>query len=140
VNYLVDTNVISEVTRPRPHRGVLRWLAKSDEDRVYLSVISLAELHRGIALLDAGRRRTTLEEWVRSEIPQRFGDRLLNVDGAIAARWGDIMAAAKRAGIAVSVIDGFLAATARARDLAIVSRNRRDFAPLGLSVINPWDD
>jgi hypothetical protein len=138
LNYLVDTNVISELTKPLPNPAVVRWLAESDEDRVFLSVISLAEIRRGIALMDSGRRRDQLEAWFRIEVPQRFERRLIGVDREIAERWGDVIAASRRRGIGLSAMDGFLAATAQAHNLTLVTRNLRDFASLDLILLNPW--
>lgn len=138
MNYLVDTNVISELTKPLPNPAVVRWLAESDEDRVFLSVISLAEIRRGIALMDSGRRRDQLEAWFRIEVPQRFERRLIGVDREIAERWGDVIAASRRRGIGLSAMDGFLAATAQAHNLTLVTRNLRDFASLDLILLNPW--
>lgn len=138
MNYLVDTNVISELTKPLPNPAVVRWLAESDEDRLYLSVISLAEIRRGIASMDPGRRRDQLEAWFQTELPQRFEHRLIPVDREIAERWGDMIAACRRRGIGLSAMDGFLAATARAHDLTLVTRNLRDFGSLGLDLLSPW--
>jgi predicted nucleic acid-binding protein len=140
LNFLVDTNVISELTKPLPNPAVVRWLAESDEDRVFLSVISLAEIRRGIALLDPGRRRDQLEAWFRIEVPQRFEHRLIGVDREIAERWGDVIAASQRRGIALSAMDAFLAATAQTHKLTLVTRNLRDFVSLDLVLLNPWGE
>lgn len=140
MNYLIDTNVISELTKPLPNPAVVRWLVESDEDRLYLSVITLAEIRRGIASMDPGRRRDQLEAWFRIELPQRFEHRLIGVDREIAERWGDVIAASRRRGIGLSAMDGFLAATARAHDLTLVTRNLRDFGSLGLVLLNPWGE
>jgi toxin FitB len=139
LNYLVDTNVISELTKPLPNPAVVRWLAESDEDRVFLSVMSLAEIRRGIALMSPGKRRDQLEIWFRIDLPQRFERRLIEVDREIAERWGVLMAESRQRGIGLAAMDGFLAATAQARNLTLVTRNRRDFALLGLALLNPWD-
>ncbi len=139
MNFLLDTNVLSEVRRPEPEPRVLDWLNRLDEDRAFISVISLAELQRGIALMDAGRRRDALAEWLANDLPDRFAGRILEVDRASATQWGDLMAYSKRSGVALATMDGFLAATALANGLALVTRNTRDFTPFGVSLINPWD-
>lgn len=135
---LLDTNVISEQQRPQPDAGVDRFLDEVPEDRLFLSMATIAELHRGVALLPADRRRSALGDWLTSELPERFGERLLPISLPIAASWGELMAASHRSGQNLSVMDGWIAATAAAHELAVVTRNTRHFAGLGLTVINPW--
>ena len=139
MNLLLDTNVLSEVQRPAPSPKVLAWLDTVDEDRAFISVASIAELRRGIALLDDGRRRAALTTWLAHDLPDRFAARILPIDHAVAERWGDLMAQGHRSGIALSVMDGFFAATALTNDLALVTRNVKDFAAFGVTLINPWD-
>jgi predicted nucleic acid-binding protein len=140
LNLLLDTNVLSEVQRPAPDLKVLGWLDTVDEDRVFISVASIAELRRGIALMAGGRRRAALAAWLANDLPARFAERILPIDQAIAERWGDLMAQSRRSGIALSVMDGFFAATALARNLTMVTRNARDFTPFGVPLFNPWDE
>lgn len=138
MRFLLDTNVLSEPTRTQPDTHVLRWLHDLDEDRAFISVISLAEIRRGVSLLDVGRRREALSDWLSYELPQRFEGRLLPVDGPIAFAWGDLMASAKRAGRGLAVMDALLASTAIAHDLTLATRNTKDFDGLGLRLIDPW--
>jgi hypothetical protein len=140
VNLLLDTNVLSEVQRPAPDPKVLGWLDNVDEDRVFISVATIAELRRGIALMDDGRRRAALTVWLVNDLPARFADRILLIDQTVAERWGDLMAQSRRSGVALSVMDGFFAATALAKELTLVTRNVRDFAPFGVRLHNPWDE
>lgn len=137
---LLDTNVLSEVRRPAPDPKVLAWLDGIDEDRAFISVASIAELRRGIALMDAGRRRDALAAWIAGDLPARFAGRIVPIDLAIAEHWGDLMAQARRSGFALSVMDGFFAATALAKELVLATRNTKDFAPLGVPLFNPWTD
>ena len=139
MNFLLDTNVLSEVRRPTPDLKVLNWLDGVDEDRVFLSVASIADLTRGIALMDDGRRRAALAAWLGNDLPERFGDRILPIDYAVAERWGDLMAQSRMSGVALSVMDGFFAATALANELTLVTRNVKDFAPFGVPLFNPSD-
>lgn len=135
---LLDTNVLSEVARPRPDAGVIRFLHEADEDRLAVSAITIAEISRGVALLPDGRRRRELDAWLADDLLVRFGQRLLSVDAAVALTWGEMMGRMRAAGRALPVMDGFIAATAVVHELTLVTRNERDFAGLGLSVINPW--
>jgi predicted nucleic acid-binding protein len=137
---LLDTNVLSEVRRPAPAPKVLGWLDTIDEDRSFISVASIAELRRGIALMAGGRRRAALASWLAVDLPARFAGRVLPIDPAVAERWGDIMAQARQNGFALSVMDGFFAATALAHELVLATRNTKDFVPLGVTVFNPWTD
>lgn len=139
MNILLDTNVLSEVRRPAPDPKVLAWLDAIDEDRAFISVASIAELRRGIALIDDGRRREALSAWLAEDLPARFAGRILPIDPAIAGRWGDLMAQARQSGFALSVMDGFFAATALAKELVLATRNTKDFAPLAVPLFNPWD-
>lgn len=140
MNVLIDTNVLSEVRRQVPDRKVLGWLDALDEDRAFISVASIAELRRGIALMDEGRRRAALAAWLAQDLPARFAGRILPIDPTIAERWGDLMAKARRSGFALSVMDGFFAATALTHELVLATRNTKDFASLDVPTFNPWTD
>ena len=137
---LLDTNVLSEVRRPAPDPKVLAWLDTLDEDRAFISVASIAELRRGVALLKSGRRRDALTAWLAEDLPARFAGRVVPIDAVIAERWGDLMSQARQSGFALSVMDGFFAATAVAHALTLATRNTRDFAILGVRLFNPWTD
>lgn len=138
MNYLLDTNVISEWVKPHPDPGVAAWLAEVDEDRVFISVVTLAELRHGIERMPAGARRDRLDTWLRDELLPRFEGRILPVDGAVADAWGKVMARGQAAGRPVGAMDAFLAATAESHGLVLVTRNVSDFALVEQGVINPW--
>ncbi len=139
MSYLLDTNVVSESMRPRPNRAVTSWLAETDEDHIFLSTISIAEIRRGIALMGAGKRRDLLDRWLAEDLPERFEGRLLDVDIDVANAWGEMMGEGRRRGIALSVLDGFLAATARVHALTLVTRDAGGFAGCGVALLNPWE-
>ncbi len=138
MRFLLDTNVVSEWTKPSPHAGVIRWLAEVDEDEVFLSVVTIAEIQHGIERLPKGARRKRLEWWLGEELLPRFEGRLLAVDVAVAKAWGSLVASSRAAGGASSIMDAFLAATAKVHGLTFVTRNVADFAALDQSVFNPW--
>lgn len=138
MTYLLDTNVLSEIRRPAPDQRVLGWLDAVDEDRVYLSVISIAEIARGVALLEEGNRKRDLAAWLQHDLPARFETRLLVVDASVALVWGTLMAETKRMGQGLGVMDGWIAAIARTHQLTLVTRNTRDFRNLGLGLLDPW--
>ena len=135
---LLDTNVVSEWVRPSPDPGVARFLAELDEDRAFLSVVTIAELRFGIERLKAGVRRSRLEQWVTVELAERFAGRVLGVDVALAELWGVVLARGRTLGRPLSAMDALIAATASAHALTIVTRNVADFQPLDLPLYNPW--
>ncbi|KPF66447.1 recombinase [Bosea sp. AAP35] len=137
MSYLLDTNVISELIKSGPAPEVSRFV-DAREDQLYVSVISFAEVRYGVACLDHGRRRQMLENWLTYDLPARFGDRVLDVDPAVARAWGDLMALSQRRGANIQAMDGLLAATALAHGLTLVTRNTRDFARLDLTLFDPW--
>ena len=137
MTFLLDTNAISEWVKPRPNAGLMKWMELADEDRVYVSVISLAELRYGVERMLAGSRRNRLEQWLQHELPLRFESRILTVDTEVAELWGKIISRSGAAGRPIGVMDAFLAATAEAHQLTLVTRNVSDFSLLK-GVLNPW--
>jgi hypothetical protein len=138
LSFLLDTNVISEWVKPRPHAGVIRWLAEADEDRVFISVISIAEVRRGLERMANGQRRDRIAAWLWEDLPARFEGRILPVDLAVAQEWGVTVERARSRGIGLGIMDAFLAATAQARELTWVTRNTKDFRGLGMEIFDPW--
>lgn len=138
VNYLLDTNVLSEPQRPRPDQQVMAWLDQVDEDRTYLSVITVGEIARGVELLDDGKRKTALRRWLDTDLPARFGTRLLPIDRETALVWGGVMATAKAAGRGLGVMDAWIAASALRYGLTLVTRNIKDFDGLDVALLDPW--
>ena len=136
--FLLDTNVVSEFVRPAPDRNVMLWVGANDEERMFLSVIAIAEVETGIQKLESGRRKSALAAWLEDELVPRFENRILDVSPPIAKTWGGLMANAKRRGIAFEAMDAFIAATAIQHALTLVTRNVRDFQLAGIGLLNPW--
>ena len=137
--FLLDANCISEAVRVRPDPNVENWVRAVDQDLLYLSVLTLGELRKGLAGLAQGKRRTRLETWLEVELQVRFSGRILSIDAGVADRWGLLEADAKRKGKPLSTIDGLLAATAVHHNLTIVTRNVADFNGISVPVLNPWE-
>jgi toxin FitB len=137
VSFLLDTNVVSEWVKPRPNPGLIAWMESTDEDRIFISVVSLAELRYGVDRMAAGRRRARFEQWLQHELPLRFESRILPVDANVAEAWGRTVSRSEAAGRTMGVMDAFLAATAETHELTLVTRNVSDF-PLLKAVLNPW--
>jgi len=137
VNFLLDTNAVSEWVKPHPNPGIIGWMESADEDRIFLSVVSLAELRYGVERIAAGRRRSRLEQWLQHELPLRFEGRILPVDANVAEAWGRTVSRSEAAGRPMGAMDAFLAATAETYQMTLVTRNVSHF-PLVKAVLNPW--
>lgn len=138
MSFLLDTNVVSEWTKPRPNPGLMAWLAATDEDRVFLSVVTIAELRRGVESLASGDRRKRLDDWLQQDLSSRFEGRMLPIDAQIANVWGRIVARRESSGCPIHAMDAMLAATVQVHALTLVTRNEADFYPTLKAVINPW--
>jgi predicted nucleic acid-binding protein len=136
--FLLDTNCISELVRVKPEPRVMEWMEATDEAMLYLSVLTLGEIRKGLAGIAQGKRRTHLETWLEVELQARFSGRILAIDAQVADRWGLLAAHARRRGNPLPIIDGLLAATALRYNLTVVTRNTADFATVQVQVLNPW--
>lgn len=137
MSYLIDTNVLSELRRREPNQGVIEWFEQRPATTLYLSVLTLGEIRKGIASLVNDDRQLKLLDWLEVELPQFFSGRILSVDTAVTNRWGHLNAQMARP---IPAIDSLLAATAMTHGLKLVTRNVRDFDYPELVVINPWRD
>jgi hypothetical protein len=139
MSFLLDTNAISEWVKPRPDPGLVRWLDHVDEDRTYISVITLGELRKGVDRLADGRRRERLDHWLSDELPDRFAHRILPVDAMVADRWGRLLAGTEKAGSPIDSTDALIATTALVHRLQVVTRNVAHFRPTGVPLLCPWE-
>ena len=138
MSYLIDTNVISELVRPKPDPAVLDWFASIPDEALFLSALTLGEIRRGVEKLtrpEDSQRREKLRLWLEHDLRDWFGPRILPIGADVADHWGRLLA---QAGRPVPAIDSLLAATALHHDLRLVTRNTSDFDYAGLEVINPW--
>ena len=138
MSFLLDTNVTSEWIRPEPNAGVVAWLAGINEDRVPISVVSLAELRHGVERMDAGARRKRLDAWLRHDLPARFEGRVLDIDVAVADAWGAIVAQQEARGRPIAPMDAFIAATAGVHRLTLVTRHVAAFEASVERIVDPW--
>ena len=136
--YLVDTNIPSELTRPQPDVRVAAFIQAAGRDNLFLSVMTIGEISKGIDLLPAGQKRTALQRWLEIDVRRWFGPRILPVTEAIAERWGHMAAAARMQGVTLAIVDGIIAATSIEYGLALVTRNVRDYEGIGVALVNPW--
>ena len=139
MNYLLDTCVISEYTKKRPEQSVLEWVANCVESELYLSVLTIGEIKRGIERLSESERKTALQSWLNDDLQARFGHRLVAIDADVMLTWGALMAQLEKSGRILPFADSLIAATALRHNLIIVTRNVSDFDGVGVQMINPWN-
>lgn len=137
--YLLDTNVPSEFSRDRPDPRVVQWLRSQPGTMLFLSAVTIGEIRKGIVVLPQGRRRADLEKWFHTDLLDWFHNRILPVTHLIADRWGALEGQCQLMGTPLNTADGMIAATALEHDLTVVTRNVKDFAGLGVAILNPWD-
>lgn len=138
MKYLLDTCVVSEMSKARPNEGLQNWLHEQDERRTFLSVLAIGEVKTGIVRVAAKEQAALLDAWFHSDLLERFQGRILDVSTPIVLRWADMTGLAAREGIHLPVIDSLMAATALVHGLIVVTRNVRDFARCNVGVLNPW--
>jgi|SRR5271165_1219431 len=136
--FLLDTNVPSELVRPRPEPKVEAWVAAQSLDTLFISSVSFGELRKGIVLRSPGKRKEELEAWIETDLSILFSGRVLSVTRSVAERWGVLEGQRQLAGKPLNVPDGMIAATALEHGLTLVTRNVKDFEQLGVSIFNPW--
>jgi predicted nucleic acid-binding protein len=137
LSYLLDTNVVSETIRRQQNKLVIRWLEQIPAEALFVSVLTLGELRKGIERLADKKRREKLRLWLEHKLTAWFEGRVIPIDLAVAERWGRLLAEVNRS---VPTIDSLLAATALHYELRLVMRNAKDFDYPGLEVINPWQN
>lgn len=138
MNFLLDTNVVSEATRPQASASVLEWLAARDAESLFLSAITLGELQRGALILPSGAKRKALLRWIETDIREAFAGRILPVDALVMDRWAQLEVATTKLGRRLAAMDGLIAATALAHGLTLATRNQADFAGRGVPLVDPW--
>lgn len=137
MKFLLDTCVISELRKPKENPALADWISGVDESDLFLSVITIGELEKGVARLPGGKKKAAVGEWIRHAVANRFGARILPVDPSVASCWGGLLAAREKAGRPMPVLDGLIAATAIASDCTLVTRNTKDFEGCGVRLLNP---
>jgi predicted nucleic acid-binding protein len=139
MTFLLDTCVISELVAKQPNLRVVQWVDSIDEGKLFLSVITVGEIKRGIERLADSSRKSALAEWLEGDLLIRFTDRILPIDVQVMLVWGQLIADLEKQGRRMPAIDSLIAATCLQEKLDLVTRNDRDFANSGVTVVNPWD-
>jgi len=139
VNYILDTNVVSELGKQNPDHHVVQWVGSIDPASVFLSVITVGELTKGIEKLPDSRRKAKLASWLEEDLLVRFGERILPLDTSVLLTWGQMTADLEKKGRPMPAIDSLLAATAAQTGYTLVTRNTGDFESSEIPVVNPWE-
>ena len=138
MKYLLDTCLISELTKPEPHKKVVDWVTSENETNFYVSVFTFGELNKGIEKLSGSKKKEELRIWVGNELKNRFQNRIIGIDLGISIIWGKIQSIAEKKGRPMPAIDSLIAATGIFHDLMVVTRNVSDMELSGVKLFNPW--
>ena len=138
MNYLLDTCVISELVARRPNPRVIQWIDQTDERNLYLSVLTIGEIRKGIEKLRDSERKTALNLWLHDQLLVRFKDRLTPIDADVMLQWGQLTGVLELEGKTMGAIDSLIAATALHGGLTLVTRNEADFQHTGVPILNLW--
>lgn len=140
MKYLLDTCLISELVCKKPNPKVIAWLEEQDEVSLFLSVLTMGELHKGISKLpESDGRKATLQRWVTFDLAERFEGRILDVDQGTAMRWGQMLGDNERNRVTLPVMDSLIAATAALHGMIVVTRNVRNMGRCTADILNPWE-
>ena len=140
MKWLLDTCVISELVSKQPAKKVVRWIDSIDADRLYLSVITIGEIRKGIEKLPESKRRQNLQSWLTEDLFTRFSGRIVALDSDILLAWGVLTGRLENEGKKMSAIDSLIAATALHGDFVLVTRNENDFTHANVKIHNPWQE
>jgi len=138
MNYLLDTNVISELVAKQPAAQVIRWVDSIDDTQAYLSVITIGEIKKGIEKLADSARQERLRGWLVHNLIARFDQRILTIDVNVMLIWGNLVATLESKGRKLPAMDSLIAATALHSQLTLATRSEADFKATGIPLLNPW--
>ncbi len=139
MKYLVDTCVISETFKPNPDPKVLKWIDACAEDSVFISVLTIGELQKGISKLPNSQKKQLMQHWLDVDFLQRFAGRIIEIDEDVVSLWGAMLADKEKKGVNIPAIDSLIAATALANGLVVVTRNTKDFEKCGVKILDPFN-
>jgi predicted nucleic acid-binding protein len=135
MKYLLDTCVISELVKKNPNQKIVKWVSNSTETDLFISALTIGEIHKEIEKLPAGKKKEKLHKWVNEELKERFKNRILDFDLKTATVWGKVQARSELSGKAMPAIDGQIAATGISYDITVVTKNTSDMVGSGVSLL-----
>ncbi|MBW2305055.1 MAG: type II toxin-antitoxin system VapC family toxin [Deltaproteobacteria bacterium] len=140
MNYILDTCIISEIVKPKPRLKVINWLRSQNENNLYISVLTLGELHKGLEKIRDKRQKKKIHLWIEQDLRERFRDKILPIDARVAMIWGQVQGRTEQSGRGMPTIDGLIAATGLAFNMVVATRNISDMEASGVALFNPWDE
>ena len=138
MTYLLDTCLVSELVAKQPNPNAIQWFKSQSPKTLYLSVITMGEIARGVGKLVPSKRKDNLQRWLDEELPNQFSERILGIDTQTMRIWGDLVGRLEQKGRPLPVMDSLIAATAFQHSLSLVTRNESDFAGTTVTIVNPW--
>ncbi len=138
VKYILDTNVISEAINKQPNPQVMNWLKAMDVQKLYLSVVTVGEIKKGVEKLPKSHRKETIKDWFENELLIKFNGRILALDLSVILVWGELVGSLEQKGRKLPALDSLIAATAKYYDYTLVTRNEKDFAGIDITIFNPF--
>ena len=138
MNYILDTCVISELIKSDPEGKVIEWIDSIEENKLYLSVVTIGELEKGISKLNSSLRKNEIIEWLHEDLIIRFDNRILTLDIAVLLKWGQLVGSLERQGLPMPTIDSLIAATVKNYNFCLVTRNEKDYQNCAIQLFNPW--
>ncbi|CCK80223.1 type II toxin-antitoxin system VapC family toxin [Desulfobacula toluolica] len=138
MNYLLDTCVISELIKKQPNPKVVQWISNIEEASLFISVLTIGELHKGIEKLPESKKKNRLHKWVTYDLKKRFENKIIDFDLQTATIWGKIQANSELLGQTLPAIDALIASTGISHGLIVVTRNTKDMEISGVDLLNPW--
>lgn len=137
MNYLIDTCILSELVKPHPNRKVIEWLNDTPNERLFLSVITIGEIRKGLTNLPDSKKKAILTNWLNT-LREDYQNRIYEINLTVAENWGIIQGSADKSGNPIASVDSLIAAVAYTYNLTLVTRNEKDFAPSNVPILNPW--
>ena len=138
MKYLLDTCVISELIRKKPNQGVVNWLSDKEEYSLFLSVLTIGEIKKGISKLPNSKKKEELGRWL-IQLQKRFDDRIIPIDSDVSLKWGQVQGDLEKNGKSMPSIDALIACTGLVHNLIIVTRNAKDIERSKIETIDPWE-
>ena len=139
MNYLLDTCIVSELVKPDPNQKVIDWLSGTLNERLFLSVVTIGEIRKGLTKLPASKKKNQLTNWLNTLL-ENYQDRIYSINLTVAENWGVIQGRAENKGTPLASVDSLIAAVAYTYNLIIVTRNENDFVASHVPIFNPWSD
>jgi len=139
LNYLLDTNIISEFISKTPNKRVVDYILTLDESSLFLSVITIGEIKAGIEKLDNGKKKENLLYWLEHDLLSRFENRIISINLDVMMQWGEINQQLRKIGTPLPIMDSLIGATCKALDITLITRNEKDFKNIDIPIINPFN-